>query len=110
MAKQGLTPKHILDEISRGEYRDIYVLMGDEPYYIDLIANRLIDALLDETQKDFDLSIIYGRDVTVKDVVMLARQYPMLSKKRVVCLREAQDCNDYENLAIYACCRIRTPC
>lgn len=102
MAKQGLTPKHVLDEIAQGQFRPVYVLMGDESYYIDLISNALIDSLLDETQKDFDLSIVYGRDVTVKEVVMLARQYPMLSKKRVVCLREAQDCNDYENLAIYA--------
>ena len=102
MAKQGLTPHQVLDEIVRGEFRAIYVLMGEESYYIDLIANTLIDSLLDETQKDFDLSVVYGRDVTLKEVVMLARQYPMLSKKRVVCLREAQDCSDYDNLAIYA--------
>lgn len=103
MAKQPtLTPKQLLDEIARGAIRNIYVLMGEESYYIDLIANTLIDALLDETQKDFDLSVVYGRDVALKDVVMLARQYPMLSKKRVVCLREAQECSDYENLAIYA--------
>ncbi len=102
MAKQGISPQQVLDEIAKGVFRPIYILMGDESYYIDLLSTKLIDTLLDESQKDFDLSIVYGKDVTYKDVVMLARQYPMLSGKKVVCLREAQECNDYESLAIYA--------
>ena len=81
MAKQTTTPQNVLDEIASGQVRPLYVLMGEESYYIDLISNALIDKLLDETQKDFDLSVVYGKDVTVKDVVMLARQYPMMASK-----------------------------
>lgn len=101
MAKQTPNPQLVLDEIAKGQVRSVYVLMGEESYYIDLISNTLIDTLLDETQKDFDLSVVYGKDVTVKDVVMLARQYPMMAPKKVVCLREGQDCTDYEHLATY---------
>lgn len=97
-----MIPQQVLDEIARGEIRPLYVLMGEEPYYIDLISNTLIEMLLDETQKDFDLSVVYGKDVTIKDVVMLARQYPMMASKKVVCLREGQDCSDFEHLATYA--------
>jgi len=102
MAKQGLSPKNVLDEINQGIIRPVYLLMGEEAYYIDLISNKLIDNLLDETQKDFDLSVVYGKDVTMKEVIMLARQYPMLASKKVVWLREGQDTNEYENLVIYA--------
>lgn len=102
MAKQTTNPQQVLEDIARGVIRPLYVLMGEESYYIDLISSTLIDKLLDETQKDFDLSVVYGKDVTVKDVVMLARQYPMMASKKVVCLREGQDCSDYEYLATYA--------
>jgi DNA polymerase III subunit delta len=102
MAKTRRTSTAILDEIRQGIINPLYFLMGDESYYIDLISNALLEALLDETQKDFDLSVVYGKDVSIKEVIMLARQYPMLAPKKVVIVREGQDIDDYELLLNYA--------
>ena len=75
--------------------------MGDEPWYIDQITNVLLDKLLNETEKDFDLNIVYGKDVSMGDVIMLARQYPMIAARKVVLVKEAQDTDGFDNLLHY---------
>ncbi|MDP4277957.1 MAG: DNA polymerase III subunit delta [Bacteroidota bacterium] len=101
MAKQSISPQTILTTINNGVIKPIYFLMGEESYYIDLITNTLIGKILDETQKDFDLSEVYGKDVTMNEVIMLARQYPMIASRKVVCVKEAQDIKDIDHLSSY---------
>lgn len=101
MAKATLTPKSIIADISDGIIKPIYFLMGEEPWYIDQITNVLLDKLLNETEKDFDLNIVYGKDVSMGEVIMLARQYPMIASKKVVLVKEAQDTDGFDNLLLY---------
>ena len=65
MAKQELTCDDILKELRAKQYRPIYYLMGEESYYIDLIADYITDNVLNETEKEFNLTVVYGADVDV---------------------------------------------
>lgn len=65
--------------------------MGEEPYYIDKISDYIEDNILDEAEKGFNQMVLYGRDVTIDDVVSNAKRYPMMSERQVVIVKEAQD-------------------
>jgi DNA polymerase III subunit delta len=101
MAKSTITPQAILNDVKAGNLKPVYFLMGEESYYIDLITESLLDQLMTESEKEFDLSVVYGKDVDMRQVISLARQYPMMAKYRVVLVREAQDIKDMETLSIY---------
>ena len=74
MAKQELTCDDILKELRAKQYRPIYYLMGEESYYIDLIADYITDNVLSETEKEFNLTVVYGADVEAGDLMMLTDQ------------------------------------
>ncbi|MBR1516678.1 MAG: DNA polymerase III subunit delta [Bacteroidales bacterium] len=73
------------------EWKPIYFLTGDETYLIDVLCDYLENNIIDETFRDFDQKIVYGRDTTMADVISMAKQLPMLSPRRVVIVKEAQD-------------------
>ncbi|MBQ6078666.1 MAG: DNA polymerase III subunit delta [Muribaculaceae bacterium] len=77
-------------EIKEGKYRSIYILQGEEPYYMERLQQLIIDTALTEDQRDFNLSIYYGNTANVRDVISSCRQYPAFSERKVVVVREAQ--------------------
>lgn len=77
-------------EMAAGQFRPVYILMGEEPYYIDRLTDRLVDALIPEEQRDFDLMTFFGADTEIEQVIMAAREFPMIAQRKVVVLREAQ--------------------
>ncbi len=83
--------KQIISEIQNRKFAPIYFLMGEEPYYIDSIASFIEDSILSEEEKGFNQMILYGRDVTIEDVISNAKRYPMMAEKQVVIVKEAQD-------------------
>ena len=96
-------------EIKGGKFRNIYVLQGEEPYYIDRLQQLIIDAALTEDQRDFNLSLYYGNTANVREVISACQQYPAFSQYKVVVVREAQlipkqpgHKNDLDLLAAYA--------
>lgn len=92
----------ILNEIKSGNAKPIYFLMGEEPYYIDAIAKFVEENVLPEDQKGFNQMVLYGRDVTVDEIVSSAKRYPMMAEKQVLIVKEAQDLSrTIENLAPY---------
>lgn len=78
------------NEISGGKFRNIYVLQGEEPYYIDRLQQLIIDTALTEDQRDFNLSLYYGNTANVREVISACQQYPAFSERKVVVVREAQ--------------------
>ena len=90
MAKKELTCNDILLELKEKKYRPIYYLMGDEPYYIDLISDYIMDHVLSETEKEFNLTVVYGADVDISTIIKTAKRYPMMSDYQVVIVKEAQ--------------------
>lgn len=94
---------NIVSEISKGNIKPIYFLMGEEPYYIDKISEFIEDHILDETEKGFNQSVLYGRDVTIEEIIGAAKRYPMMAERQVIIVKEAQDLSrTIENLTAYA--------
>ena len=96
-------------EIKSGKFRNIYVLQGEEPYYIDRLQQLIIDTALTEDQRDFNLSLYYGNTANVREVISACQQYPAFAERKVVVVREAQlipkqpgHKNDLDLLASYA--------
>ena len=101
MAAQELTYASIMKELKERHFRPIYYLMGEEPYYIDQITDFLLDNVLSEVEKDFNLDVLYGADVDVNTIINTARRYPMMSEYRLVVVKEAQVVKGMENLSLY---------
>lgn len=95
--------KQIISDLQNGRIAPIYFLMGEEPYYIDGIAKFIEDSVLSEEEKGFNQMILYGRDISVDDIISNAKRYPMMSERQVVIVKEAQDLSrTIENLLPYA--------
>ena len=101
MAKQELSCDDILKELRAKQYRPIYYLMGEESYYIGLIADYITDNVLSETEKEFNLTVVYGADVDIATVINAAKRYPMMSEYQVVIVKEAQAIRNMEELSFY---------
>ena len=95
--------KSIIGDIKKGNIKPIYFLMGEEPYYIDGISQYIEKNLLSEEEKGFNQTVLYGRDVSIEDIISNAKRYPMMSERQVVIVKEAQDLSrTIENLVSYA--------
>ncbi|HQF48691.1 MAG TPA: DNA polymerase III subunit delta [Flavobacterium alvei] len=81
----------IVNDIKAGNIKPIYFLMGEEPYYIDKLSDYIEDKVLSEDEKGFNQTVLYGRDVTIEDIVSTAKRYPMMAERQVVIVKEAQD-------------------
>ncbi|WP_333694889.1 DNA polymerase III subunit delta [Flavobacterium sp.] len=93
----------IISDIKSGNIKPIYFLMGEEPYYIDKLTEYIEDNILTEDEKGFNQMVLYGRDVTVEDIISHAKRYPMMAERQVVIVKEAQDLTKtIENLEKYA--------
>ncbi|MBT2160635.1 DNA polymerase III subunit delta [Zobellia barbeyronii] len=82
--------KQIVTDIKNGKIKPIYFLFGEEPYYIDGIASYIEKKLLAEEEKGFNQMVLYGKDVTIDDIVANAKRYPMMAERQVVIVKEAQ--------------------
>lgn len=93
----------IVADIKRKILKPIYFLMGEESYYIDQISDFIEKNVLDESEKGFNQQVMYGRDVTIEDIIAAAKRYPMMAERQVIIVKEAQDLSrTIENLASYA--------
>jgi len=97
------TIKQIISEIKNDNIKPIYFLMGEEAYYIDAISSYIENNVLKEEEKGFNQMILYGRDISIEDVVSNAKRFPMMADKQVIIIKEAQELSrTIENLASYA--------
>ena len=93
----------IINDIKAGSIKPIYFLMGEEPYYIDKLAEYIENNILTEEEKGFNQMVLYGKDVTVEDIVSNAKRYPMMADRQVVIVKEAQElARTIEKLENYA--------
>lgn len=96
-----MTFDQILQSLKKKDYSPVYFLSGEEPYYIDVIANFIEENVLDEADKGFNQSVLYGKDVDLQNVINLAKQFPMMGDKQVIIVREAQDIKNFDALEAY---------
>ncbi|MDP4266394.1 MAG: DNA polymerase III subunit delta [Bacteroidota bacterium] len=96
-----MTADQILKDLKNKVYSPVYFLMGEEPYYIDKISDYIIDNVLDENDKEFNQTIVYGRDVDIPAIISIAKRFPMMSNYQVVVVKEAQNIDKIELLQSY---------
>jgi len=89
-----MTPQQVLDLFKKGQYAPVYFIQGEESYYVDLIIDYLEHQVLDESEKTFNLTILYGKEHTISQVIAQAKQYPVVAERQVVIVKEAQDLQD----------------
>lgn len=87
-----------------GEYAPVYVLCGEEPYYVDRVYEFIAANALDEMAREFDQQVLYGRDLQGADiapVIGAARGFAMMGGRKVIIVREAQAIKKWDALAAY---------
>jgi len=99
MAKE-LTFEEILKDINAHNFKPVYVLMGDEPYFIDRLLDGIVSNALPEEERDFCLTTLYGADTTANAVINMARSFPMGSRM-VVVVKNAKELKDIDELSVY---------
>ncbi len=89
--------------ISQRNFSPIYFLMGYEPFFIDEISKLLIQTVLPEDQRDFNQTILYGKDTSIEEIVSVCKRFPMMADYQLVVVREAHELNrTIEQLTAYA--------
>ena len=99
--KQSVTYDSVMRSLKAKKYAPIYILMGDEAYYIDKISDYIADNVLKPEERDFNLSVVFGADVTAQQVVDMAKGYPVMAERRVVIVKEAQAMHSLDALERY---------
>ncbi len=91
----------IISQLKKKIYYPVYLLHGDEPYFIDKISDYIEDHVLDESEKAFNQTVVYGKDTESFQLISLLKEYPLGAPYKVVIVKEAQDLKDTENLENY---------
>lgn len=91
----------ILADLKNKNYSTVYFLEGEEPYYIDVVSDYILDNVLTESEKSFNQTLLYGKDITLDTILTAARRYPMMAERQVIVVREAQNIKDIDELASY---------
>ena len=103
MAKtSGITHRDIIAEVGKGEFRPVYLLMGEESYYIDKLSDYISSKAVSEDEAAFNLITIYAtKDMDSGAIVNAAKRYPMMSKYQVVIVKECQNVKNFDALNAY---------
>ena len=101
MAQPAVTYDSVMRDLQSRQFKPLYYLMGDEPYYIDKISDWIADHVLQPEERDFNQTILFGSDVNASQIVDAARRYPMMAERQVLIVKEAQIIKNTEPLEKY---------
>ncbi|MBR5657029.1 MAG: DNA polymerase III subunit delta [Prevotella sp.] len=99
--KVGSTYESIMRDLKERKFAPIYILMGEESYFIDKIADYIATNALTPEEQDFNQTILFGLDVNPSQVVDMARRYPMMAEHQVVIVKEAQNLRNLDAIEKY---------
>jgi DNA polymerase-3 subunit delta len=105
MSKKEYTFEELSREIVGGKFAPVYVLMGEEPYFIDRLEELIEQHALTDSEREFNLTLFYGIDSKVENIISVARQYPMIAERQIIAVKEAQNLDKIEQLSHY----VKTP-
>jgi DNA polymerase-3 subunit delta len=94
--------EEIIRDLKNKVYHPVYLLCGEEEYFIDMISDYIEDHVLEESEKEFNQSVLYGMETDVQALIAEAKRYPMMASYNVVIVKEAQNLKKIEELASYA--------
>ncbi|MFW5656418.1 MAG: DNA polymerase III subunit delta [Bacteroidota bacterium] len=93
--------QQIISELKQKKYHPIYFLTGDEPYFIDIISNYIAKNVLTDQEKEFNQTVLYGKDTDMATIINTAKRYPMMATHQVVIVKEAQEIGNMDLLIHY---------
>lgn len=96
-----MTFDQVTQNLKNQIYHPVYLLHGDEAYYIDFLSDYIEEHVLTETEKEFNQTVVYGRDVDAATIVSYAKRFPMMANNQVLIIKEAQEVKDLEALTSY---------
>ena len=88
------SPESVLSDLKNNKYAPVYFLQGDEPFYIDQIADYVENNALSEAERGFNQTVMYGKDCQMNMILTNAKRYPMMAERQVVIVKEAQEIQD----------------
>jgi len=91
----------IAKDIISGNFSPVYLLQGEEFFFIDGLAGLLEQKVLQPAERDFNLHVFYGIDTDASQIIAKARQFPMFAAKQLVLVKEAQNLDDFEAFIPY---------
>ncbi|MDR0865583.1 MAG: DNA polymerase III subunit delta [Candidatus Symbiothrix sp.] len=100
MAKE-LSFQEIKGSIQLKKFMPVYLFQGEESYYIDQLTDLLIESVLDESERDFNQTIVYGLETDAATIINACRRYPMMSERQLVVVKEAQGLKNIDDLVHY---------
>ncbi len=100
MAKE-LTYEEIRGGILNNKFMPVYMFQGEEPYFIDQLTELLIERVLNDSERDFNQTLVYGSDTDVATVINASKRFPMMSERQLVVVKEAQNLKNIEELVHY---------
>ncbi|MDB5137756.1 MAG: holA [Mucilaginibacter sp.] len=86
-----MTAEDILKDLKNRKYKPLYLLHGEEPYFIDVVSNFAEHKLLSDAEKGFNQTVFYGKDTEIMTVLNAAKRYPMMADYQLVLVKEAQE-------------------
>lgn len=95
------TYEGIMADLKARKFAPVYLLQGDEPYFIDQIASYIEKNALNDDEKTFNQTVVYGKDIDVPNLDNLAKRFPMMAEHQVVIVKEAQDMKKIDDLVFY---------
>ena len=96
-----LTFEKIIADIRQKKLAPVYLLHGEEAFFIDEIMNVILNEVLTDQEQEFNQMVFYGKDAQPQNIVSSARQFPMMAEKRVIVLKEAQQMRNLDVIASY---------
>ena len=86
--------KEIISDIEKKLFHPVYFLCGEEPFYIDMLTSAIEKSVLDETEREFNQFVFYGRENNLATILDAAYRFPMMANYQVIIVKEAQDLKD----------------
>ena len=93
--------ERIIHDVQAGRFKPVYCFMGAESYYIDRLADYVVEQAVAPEQRDFNMIMLYGADAGADKIISAAKSFPMGADRLVVCVKEAQNVKDLDLLAYY---------
>ena len=99
--KNELSFDDILTNLKNKIYHPVYLLHGEESYFIDVISDYIEQNVLNDLEKEFNQTIVYGKDINIPTLISYAKRFPMMANYQVIIVKEAQDLDKIEELGPY---------
>lgn len=93
--------EQIIKDLQNKVYYPVYLLSGEEVFYIDIITDLIERTILTDAEKEFNFTVLYGKDTNADEIATTARRYPMMANYQVVIVKEAQELDKIEKLQPY---------